>query len=276
LNHENLKFALEYAERGWPVFPMRKDKRPFNQHGRSEATLDQVLIEDWFRRWPDAIPAIATGEECGVVALDIDVSETVNGRDTLEEMGISFWPHTPTAITPRGGWHLLFKHPGFRVKTIAGRLGPGLDIRGDGGSVILPPGPGRAWDQTLHFRDTPLADFPQWAIIKEEARAETRERPATSGPLSRYGEAALDLAVKAIVSAPAGSQEATLNTQAFGIGQLAGGGEIPVSLALDALGWAAGQMPAHDQFRPWNPKDLLQKIERSVLAGMREPRRASA
>ena len=141
--------ALSYAKRGWRVFPVNHDKRPITSHGRTDATTDPKQIETWGKRFPSALVAIATGEESGVVALDIDVTESINGFDSLEEIAGPFHPTTPTAHTPRGGCHLLFQHPGHFVKTVAGRLGPGLDIRGDGGSLTLPPRPGGAWDEHL-------------------------------------------------------------------------------------------------------------------------------
>ncbi len=46
-------------------------------------------------------------------------------------------------LTPRcetgSGMHYYFKHPGGEVRNSAGRLGPGLDIRADGGYVVAPP-----------------------------------------------------------------------------------------------------------------------------------------
>ncbi|MBI4497071.1 MAG: AAA family ATPase [Chloroflexi bacterium] len=37
------------------------------------------------------------------------------------------------------GWHLYLAHPGGHVPNTAGKLGPGLDIRGDGGYAVSPP-----------------------------------------------------------------------------------------------------------------------------------------
>jgi hypothetical protein len=51
------------------------------------------------------------------------------------------------------------QRPGDFVKTIAGELGPGLDVRGDGGSLILPQGLGRSWDRILG-PDLPLLPMP--------------------------------------------------------------------------------------------------------------------
>ncbi len=265
--------ALDYAARGWSVFPVSETKRPLTEHGRTDATTDPQQIQTWWCSWPRALASIATGERAGVVAIDIDLDEHQSGFDSLELLDVVVHPHTVTAHTPRGGVHLLFRHPGHHVKTIAGKLGPGIDIRGDGGSLTLPPGPGRRWDPILGL-DTPLADFPAWAIVPEPGPipSSTTSRPSTSVHLSRYGEVALDGAVKRIVTAPAGQQEVTLNQEVFGIGRLAGGGEIPPGMALESLLWAAGQMPSTDRRRPWNRVDLERKVEASFAAGLRQPR----
>jgi len=268
-----LTAALEYAGRGWPVFPVR-DKRPVTQHGRSDASRDPDVISDWFMFWPDAEIALATGLESGIVALDVDISETVFGPDSLEALGVSLHPETPTAHTPRGGFHLLFRHPGagHYVKTIAGRLGPGLDIRGDGGSITLPPGAGRCWD-AVYGVDSPLAAMPAWMRIPEPAAINPGPAPSCRVELTRYGEAALDDAVAKIRNAPDGQQEITLNREVHSIGRLAGGGVIPAGLALECLLWAARNMPSYDGRRPWRSTELDTKVRASFTTGLTKPRR---
>src|SRR5687768_17346995 len=124
-----LSAALTYADRGRRVFPTR-NKYPLTEHGRSDATTDSATIKAWWKRWPNAGVTIATGEESGIVVLDvdIDIKNAVNGLDALDDLGIATHPQTPTAHTPRGGIHMLFAHPGHFVKTVAGKLGQGLDI----------------------------------------------------------------------------------------------------------------------------------------------------
>jgi putative DNA primase/helicase len=263
-----LSAALAYAARGWPVFPVGSNKVPLTEHGRSDVTDSPAQIRQWWAQWPNASIAIATGAKAGIVALDVDVSELVYGPDSLDALGVSLHPETPTAHTPRGGFHVLFAHPGRFVKTIAGRLGPGLDIRGDGGSLILPPGPGRSWDPVLNLDTVPIAPMPDWMIIPEPARIGPGYAPKLKVRLSRYAEGALDSAVLRIVTAGAGEQEVTLNAEVFSIGRLAGTGVIPACLALDAVLLAARKMPTHDPRHPWRLTDLERKVRLAFTAGL--------
>jgi putative DNA primase/helicase len=265
--------ALDYARRGWSVSPWVQrgnHKFPLTDHGHLDATTDPATIEVWWRKHPNAVPSIATGERSGVVILDIDLRALGSGWHSLEALGISLHPQTPTAHSPGGGCHLLFAWPGRYVKTVAGALGPFLDIRGDGGSVILPPGPGRYWDPHLGV-DTPLAPMPEWMGVAPPARPNAGPRPVIQQPISRYAEAALDRAVGAIIKAPNGQQRDTLNAQVYGIAQLVAGGVIPSPLALDALRWAALQMPVYDPRRPWLDTDKI--VNGAFLDGLHHPRR---
>jgi len=272
----SLDAALHYAETyGWRVFPVGQNKKPLTAHGRSDATADATIIRDWFSHRPSALVALATGEESGVVAIDVDIRDDLDGRDSLEELGVALHPETVTAHSPSGGFHLLFKHPGGGeyIKTIASKLGPGLDVRGDGGSLTLPPGPRRFWDPHLRLGKVEIAPFPDWARIPEPEEKIVNEARVVTQQLARYGEVALDNAFEAIIGAGSGQQENTLNRTCYGIGQLVGGGVIPAALAEDTLKLAARRMPSFDRRRPWIGRDLDQKVRAAILDGMREPRR---
>jgi hypothetical protein len=115
--------------------------------------------------------------------------------------------------------------------------------------------------------------MPSWMVIPEQVdRAVKTPRPSQPARLTRYAEAALDNMAKRIVGAGAGEQEVTLNREAFAIGQLAGGGVIPPSLALDSIVWAARQIPSFDRQRPWRPADVERKVKSAFADGLREPR----
>jgi putative DNA primase/helicase len=271
-----LDAALGYAARGWPVSPWAtrgNRKFPLSGHGHLDATTDRAILEQWWARWPGGIPAITTGEPSGVVALDIDIRQAGSGFDSLGELGVVLHPEGPTTHTPQGGCAVLFRWPGYFVKTCSGELGPHLDVRGDGGSLIVPPGPGRFWDPHLG-PDKPLPAMPDWMrIVDPEPQPITQDAaPLRPQRLSPFAEAALDAAVKAITSAPDGQQRDILNREVYSIAGLASSGVLPTGLAIDALQWAARQLRSYDLRRPWRTAEL-DKIVRSAFAdGLMHPR----
>jgi hypothetical protein len=263
-----LEAVLDLARRFGPIWPQTPQRTGYRgTHGSKDATCDEAII----RGWPaDAVPALITGETSGVVALDVDVKNGRNGLDSLEELGISLHPVTPTAHTPSGGLHLFFKWPGHPVPTNQDKIGSGLEVKGDNSWITLPPGPGRRWDPHLG-PNTPLAPMPAWMMPRTPERPRQTHRQERN-ILSKYGEAALDEAVRLISTVPAGKQEKTLNAECYSIGQLAAGREIPVDLAIKALLLAARRMRSYA--RPWNQVKLENKVRRAFDAGMALPRRA--
>jgi len=264
-----LNSAVAYARRRWPVLPFRMSdgrKMPLTEHGVHDATLDEDQIAAWWKRWPDALVAIATGKPSGIVALDIDIRKTGSGLDSLQMLGVNFHPQTPSAHTPSGGLHCLFAWPGHHVPCSAGKLGPHLDVRGDGGALILPPGPGRFWDPHLGL-DTPLMPVPAWMTPPEPERIARVPRIKTT--LTPYCEAALRNTYQRIVEAPCGQQETTLNNAAFALGGLIASRGMPADAALELLQLAASKMPIYDTSRPWRQKELDRKIRDALTDGLR-------
>jgi putative DNA primase/helicase len=276
-----LETALTYAQRyRWPVFPCHWQgtgrKRPLITGGFREASTDPAQIERWWQKWPLALIGLAAGRRSGVVVLDIDRKGGVDGFDTLDENGAAILPVTPMVHTASGGLHLYFQAPDTEIRNTAGArgrgLGTGLDIRGDGGYVIAPaPGSGYRWDPICHLGNTPPAPLPSWAMPREVGPMKNTPRPPVTG-LSPYAEAALDGAVRRIIGAGNGEQEATLNGEAFAIGTLAGAGGAPAEFARRVLVWAAEQTVSYDPRRPWRSGEARQKVERAFSHGLRHPR----
>jgi Bifunctional DNA primase/polymerase, N-terminal/AAA domain/Primase C terminal 1 (PriCT-1) len=186
-----LSAALSYVERGWRVCPLyepladgkcscgRPDcgspgKHPRTRHGLNDATTDPACIHTWWADWPNANIAIVTGRDSGLVVLDVDRPEVLNGwqSDTL------------TAHTGKGQ-HFYFSLSGTAVKNSVSRLGPGLDLRGEGGYVVAPPSR-HASGATYTWRDfdTDPQPAPVWLLqsnpIPEGQRNETLFRIASA------------------------------------------------------------------------------------------------
>ena len=131
-----LAAALDYAARGLPVFPcLPRGKTPAVARGFHAATTNPATIR---RYWtdPDRNIGIPTGMPSGVWVLDIDGPEGEASLRALE-MKQGAILKTRVSITSRGS-HLWFACHEL-IPLSAGRIGPGIDVRGDGGYVIAPP-----------------------------------------------------------------------------------------------------------------------------------------
>ena len=62
---ELLDAALEYARRGWHVFPCKPNKKPRTANGLSEASCDEAQIRAWWKRWPEALVTGRVASSCG-------------------------------------------------------------------------------------------------------------------------------------------------------------------------------------------------------------------
>jgi hypothetical protein len=192
--------ALGYAE-AVPVFPCIElpgpsQKRPRTPRGFHDASRDPAIIKRCWQTWPAAWIGMPTGRVSGRWVLDIDVKRAEeNGWDTLEDLGHSVLPETAMAHTASGGVHAYFDAGGRELRCSAGLLGPGLDVRGDGGYVILPsPGNGYTWDPIYNFNTIAMAPAPAWLWPPKPSRPFSAEPIRPVKGLSPYAERALQLA----------------------------------------------------------------------------------
>jgi hypothetical protein len=181
------KAALIYAERfAFAVFPCHwirfgscscgdthcnsRGKHPLTTHGCKDAATAPDQVCAWWRRWPNANVAIAAGSRSGIVVLDVDPRHA--GHRTLADLETRYGslPKAPTVQTGGGGRHIYLRAPnGVRLSNSAGGLGPGLDVRGEGGYVIAPPsqhasGSFYTWDPSSRVDQVPIADAPAWLV----------------------------------------------------------------------------------------------------------------
>jgi hypothetical protein len=270
--------ALALAAKGIPVFPCiakgPRRKTPHTPRGFHDATTDPTIIRRWWTLWPDALIGMPTGHASGYIVLDVDVKRPeANGFDSLEDIGRSILPETPMVHTASGGLHVYFTAGERELRCSAGLLGPGLDVRGVGGYVIAPSlSSGYAWDPLYNPDTVAFLPAPDWLWPPKPSRAVLPPPPAPTAGLSRYGEAAIESACNAIVRAPAGEQERTLNSECFSIGGLAGAGLVPADIALRALLRAGNAMPDHEARWPWRPEEIDLKVRRAFAAGRQQPR----
>ncbi|MGY1499809.1 bifunctional DNA primase/polymerase [Streptomyces sp. QTS52] len=267
MNRHLLYAALDAAERGWAVLPLRPgDKRPA-LHGEDvcpgigdcagghrkweeRATIDPDRIR---RAWGD-LPfnvGIATGPS-GLLVVDLDMpkrkcsTDTPNGVTTFtalcERAGHAV-PTTRTVRTAGGGVHLYFAAPpGARLGNTAGRLGKRIDTRGWGGYVVAPGSITSAGAYAI-VNDAPPAPLPDWLCapltIRQSSRALTAAPSAVRA--SRYAAAGLNAETASVRTAPEGERNATLLRAARALGRFIASGDLPREQVEEALQWAGEQ-----------------------------------
>lgn len=157
--NSKLDAALQWAKL-MPIFPVRPDqsKAPLTEHGFKDATQDERQIREWWERNPDANIA-AVPSSIGRCVVDADGAA---GKQSLEELAAIFGGMPPTLITqtPNDGFHFWFEG---ELPPSVGKLAPGVDTRGRGSYVLLPPSSidGRPYK---FLNDHPPAKLPEWLI----------------------------------------------------------------------------------------------------------------
>lgn len=200
--------ASAYRRRGWSVVPVhtasggrcscgRADCPSAGKHPRvpwaefQRAAPPAPVVEGWWRRWPGSNIGVVTGGVSGVVVLDVDPR---NGGDaSLAEMERCFGalPRTPEVRTGGGGRHLWFRAPEQAVPSRV--VLPGLDVKGEGGVVIVPPsvhpsGVRYAWVRGRDPETVPLGAAPAWFVEAPASGWEAWAGDGTAGALPRAGD----------------------------------------------------------------------------------------
>lgn len=190
---------------------------------------------------------VRTGKASGLVVIDVDIAK---GGDALR-LGL---PPTVTVRTGGGGQHFYFRHPGGAVPNSVGRLGPHVDVRGDGGQVVfvgsVHPETGRAyvWAAGRSPEDVRVADCPKDVLYR--VRPGNSANCANAAKLipipirsaagsTRYGQTALEGEALAVQAAPLGTRNDRLNRAAYRLGQLVAAGHLFEQEVVLRLSWAA-------------------------------------
>jgi hypothetical protein len=191
-----LDAALDGARRGWHVFPLHTfydgcctcddkacdnpAKHPLTPHGLLDATRDETTINRWWSEATIANVGLRTGEVSGLWVLDCDGPAGIAAIEALEKKHGPL-PTTLTVNTGGGGRHYYFAWPddgsiGNRTKLHE----LPIDVRGDGGYVIVPPSlhrSARCYSWSISPAQQPLAQAPAWlvALVRENGEATTPE-----------------------------------------------------------------------------------------------------
>ena len=174
-----LETALNISSLGFPVFPCNlKNKRPLTDHGFKDASEDSQKIKEWWTEYPDALIAMPTGTPSRYSVIDLD---PIDGR--IAELPDGIAPSNLCLDTRRNGKHHYYKHVDG-VKNSASKVSKGVDIRGEGGYVIL-------WNPAefleFHEQARQLQSFPTDIIPPKEEKPLTVDSTGSEGMLFTEG-----------------------------------------------------------------------------------------
>jgi hypothetical protein len=287
--------AARYADHGWPVLPLHTvhassgcscrdrdcgspGKHPRTRRGLLNATTDPDQVRQWWSRWPTANIGVATGTAAGLLVVDVDLP---HGPASLVRLEAQHGPLPPTCEqrTGSGGRQLLFAHPGGQVGNRTA-LEPGIDVRGDGGYVVVPPSLHATGERYRWVGRLPPAEPPAWLVAHidrtrvrpRSGMADSRAAAAANPPrdqshhgLRRYAAAALQQELSTLAAAVEGTRNATLNRAAFSLGQLVAVGVLDrehVTAELERVAEGIGL----------GPSEARRTIASGLTAGLEQPR----
>lgn len=268
---DNLAAALALAQAGVPTFPCAQDKKP-RVKWREAATTDAAAIRAWWQRWPDAMPALPTGDASGIFVVDLDVDKQtgeLRGEESIIALGLAnAIAIAPSVTTPSGGRHFYFRHPDG-LGNSAGRIGAGIDTRGTGGFVIAPNAKNGAggYEPEAPINWHALPELPECirdALQRPHAR-DTRGPTPEAPHGSAWAHAALRDELGRVLAASEGTRNDALNRAAFALGQIVEGGSLgddDVRARLLGAALAVGL----------SEPEALATIASGIESGAREPR----
>ncbi|MFJ6571303.1 bifunctional DNA primase/polymerase [Streptomyces sp. NPDC091292] len=210
-----LAHALSAAERGLAVIPLSRAKLPALRsphrddpepalcrgecgrpgHGVYDATTDPRRIRELFAAAPWAS---GYGIACGLpphhlIGVDLDTKSGTDASAALRELALRHLftiPDTVVVVTPSGGRHVwLSGPPDVVVPNSAGRLAPGIDIRGAGGYLV---GPGSRTEHGVYSTVPGTAHLPPApcppALLRLLTPPSRSHRPEPAPPDPQHGQ----------------------------------------------------------------------------------------
>lgn len=234
--------ARELAAVGVPVFPcLPGGKRPLTEHGFHDATTDSGQVQAWWRQHPEANLAVPTGAASGVVVVDVDVHGPADGYRAFERAHraglVSGWQLL--VATPSGGMHAYYPATPDREQRSWQAARAGIDFRGDGGYIIVPPSTAPTNGSTGQYRVRRMNPGASSVLDSDRLREFLDPRPIPSRTSGREVERSTN--VSRLTAWVAARSEGERNRGLFWAACRLAEKSIPTPDALEVLAAAASE-----------------------------------
>lgn len=286
--------AEAYAAAGLAVFPVRvsikpdgrKDVRPIADW-RNASSSDPATVGRWFGpggRWRGASVALDAGRSHLVVVDPDGPQGMINWLEVVKQDGL---PAIAREGTPGGGQHWFYgADPDCPVGNSTGLLAEHVDVRADGGFVIVAPsrdtrGPYRWLEGEPDWSDLPVvprALVERLAALKSTHSA-SRHAPApeprstTYGPVQASPRAttAMTENAEALAEVKQGSRNGSLNDASYRAGQFYAAGELDEAGVAGARGMLLLACEENGLVRDDGPDAFEATFRSGFEAGQRNP-----
>jgi hypothetical protein len=256
-----LTAALDAAERGWPVFMLGRSKRPVANcdacrtsdhdpatcghltcHGFYAATTDPARVAAIVAAVPRGQLAVRTGAVSGLLVVDVDPQH--GGTASLAYLvARQLVPRTLYVRTGSWGTHLYYRHPGQQMPSRPMPAHPGIDIKADGGYIVLPPSIHHRTGRPYQWGHGPTdpAEMPPalvTACLPSPALSptpQTSPTPTQPGGGISHPNKLLAAHLDAVRRAAEGHRRTTLYGAARGVARMVAAGAIDHTAAVAAL-----------------------------------------
>ena len=250
--------AFRLALRGKAVFPLAPGSKvpSAGTHGLRDASKEADVARARWAKKRHANIGVATGVQSGFWVLDIDPRH--GGDKSFKELTGSRGklPATVSVLTPSDGVHMWWRwsSSGAEIRNSAGRVGPGIDVRGAGGYCIAPPSVlsnGKRYRWTKGANE--IVPAPDWLVhltLPPPPPPRPEAKPL-NGKIDSYCAAAIADELRHLEQVGEGCRNDQLNRTAFAIAGFVLAGAVPEDWARSQLETRAIDrgLPAHEARR---------------------------
>ena len=229
-----------------------RGKIPVQDGWNTLPPVDEATVRGWIETGYNL--GLRTGSRSGVIVID----------DDQAKHGASGYVAPPTGLstdTPTGGKHYFYVAPSPCPGNSASKLAPYVDVRGEGGQVVVPP--------SIHptartaYRFASVGEPGVFPVEAAKLQPTTAKSPVTT---DAYIAKAIASEIHRVRTSTEGTRNNNLNVAALKLGHYVGSGTLSEAQVRDDLISAAMLVGLPES-------EARATVASGMRAGMREPKR---